>query len=381
MPIPSLRLSSFYFFYFATLGAFLPYWSLYLEKEGFNALEIGELSAFMMGTKVLSPNIAGAIADHTGKSLSLIRMASFFAALLFVGFIFKTGYLWFTVITVGFSFFWNAALPQFEAATLYHLRTEPHRYSQIRLWGSVGFIVTVIAIGRLLDDYPINLLPLFVVALFVSIWLIALITPETNNAYHKSDGDSVWKIIKQPEVIAFFIVYLLLQASHGPYYVFYSIYLSHLEYSSTTIGGLWALGVIAEVILFMFMRKLLRVFSLRSILLSSVFLSIIRWLIIALTGSSIYWMAGAQLLHAASFGSAHVAAMHLLQGYFGNRHQGKGQALYSSTSFGLGGMFGSLASGYYWDEMGATVVYAVAAFCCLLALIISFIWVGKPQTN
>ncbi len=379
MPVPYLRLSSFYFFYFATLGAFLPYWSLYLENKGFNALEIGELSAFMMGTKILSPNISGAIADHTGKSLSLIRTASFFAALLFAGFIFKTGYVWFAVITVGFSFFWNAALPQFEAATLYHLKAEPHRYSQIRLWGSIGFIVTVVAIGRLLDDYPIDLLPLFVVALFVSIWLIALITPEADVSHHETETEGLWKIIKKPEVIAFFVVYLLLQAAHGPYYVFYSVYLSHLDYSSTVIGGLWALGVVAEVVLFIFMRRLLRAFSLRGILLWSVFLSIIRWSIIALAAKSIYWMAGAQLLHAASFGSSHVVAMHLLQRYFGNRHQGKAQALYSSTSFGLGGMLGSLISGYYWDEMGAMMIYAVAAGCCLLAFIVSFFWVGKTQ--
>ena len=122
MSLPYWRLSSFYFFYFATLGAFLPYWSLYLQNKGFNALEIGELSAVMMATKIIAPNLWGAIADYTGKSLKIIRLASFFAAFLFMGFLFKTGYLWFAVITGGFSFFWNAALPQFEAVTLFHLK-------------------------------------------------------------------------------------------------------------------------------------------------------------------------------------------------------------------------------------------------------------------
>lgn len=376
MTVPYWRLSGFYFFYFATLGAFLPYWSLYLQHKGFNALEIGELSALMMGTKIIAPNLWGAIADHTGKSLKIIRIASFFAALLFTGFLFKHGYLWFAVITVGFSFFWNAALPQFEAATLFHLRHQPHQYSRIRLWGSIGFIVAVMGLGRLLEDYSLALLPLIVSGFFVSIWFMALITPEVKTPHH-DEKEHIWQILKKPEIIAFFTVYMLLQMAHGPYYVFYSIYLSELGYSSTLIGGLWALGVVAEVFLLLIMRKLLAAFSLRNILLWSAFLSLVRWLIIASAANSLYWMIGAQLLHAATFGSSHVVAIHLLQKYFGHKHQGKGQALYSSTSFGLGGMLGSLLSGYYWDEFGAMIIYSAASACCLLALIISYFGIRR----
>jgi PPP family 3-phenylpropionic acid transporter len=379
MTVPYWRLSSFYFFYFATLGAFLPYWSLYLQNQGFNALEIGELSAVMMATKIIAPNLWGAIADYTGKSLKIIRLASFFAAFLFAGFLFKTGYLWFAVITVGFSFFWNAALPQFEVVTLFHLKDQPHQYSQIRLWGSIGFVIAVMAISALLDYYTINTLPLITLTLFISIWLITLITPEANIAHHATEEAGLWQIIKKPEVIAFFIVYLLLQAAHSPYYVFYSIYLKQLNYSSHVIGELWALAVVAEVILFIFMRRLLAAFSLRHILLWSAFLSMTRWLIIAFFADSVYGVVFAQLLHAATFGSSHVAGIHLIHQYFGNKHQGKGQALYSSTSFGVGGMFGSLLSGYYWDQFGATVVYSIAASCCLLAFMISYFAVGKHQ--
>ena len=120
MAIPYWRLSAFYFFYFATLGGFLPYWSLYLENIKFNALEIGELSALMVATKVIAPNLLGWIADHTGRTLRVIRISCFLATLIFAGFFYKDSYLWVAMITVGFSFFWNAGLPQFEAATLFH---------------------------------------------------------------------------------------------------------------------------------------------------------------------------------------------------------------------------------------------------------------------
>lgn len=387
MAIPYWRLSSFYFFYFATLGGFLPYWSLYLEHIKFNALQIGELSALMVATKIIAPNLWGWIADHTGKSLRVIRIASFFAAIIFAGFLYKDNYLWIAIVTVGFSFFWNAALPQFEAATLFHIKEEPHRYSQIRLWGSIGFIITVLSIGWLIDnlsidylpDLSIDYLPEMIICLLGMIWLVSLITPETKPAKKSESTVGVFKIIKQPEIIAFFTVYMLLQLAHGPYYVFYSIYLNKFNYTPTIIGFLWALGVFAEVILFVFMKHLLRWFSLRNILLISVFLSISRWLIIAFYVESLYLMAFAQVLHAATFGSSHVVAIHLVHKYFGDHHQGKGQALYSSLSFGLGGMIGSLYSGYFWDIYGAWFVYCMAATSCFIALIIAFLWVGREK--
>jgi PPP family 3-phenylpropionic acid transporter len=377
--IPYWRLSGFYFFYFATLGGFLPYWSLYLKDSGFNAAEIGELTALLVGTKIIAPNLWGWIADHTGKSLRVIRIASFFAMVLFAGFLYQRSYQWFALVTIGFSFFWNAALPQFEAATLHHLKIEPHRYSNIRLWGSIGFIVTVLGVGYLLDLYPIDLLPLFIVVLLALIWLISLVTPEVTVAKASQAMIGIGQIIKQSEVIAFLVVYMLLQASHGPYYVFFSIYLKQYEYSATTIGLLWSLGACAEIVVFVFMRQLLKSNSLRHILLISCLLAVLRWLLIAWYADNMWILLSAQLLHAATFGSAHVAAMHLVQSYFGQHHQGKGQALYSSLSFGLGGMVGGLYSGYGWDLYGAQWVFSFAAILSFLAYIIAAIWVGKGK--
>lgn len=374
--IPYWRLSGFYLFYFATLGSFLPFWSLFLEATGFNPVEIGELSALLVGTKIIAPNLWGWIADHTGRSMRIIRIASLAAACLFVGFLMDNSYLWFAWVTVAFSFFWNAALPQFEAVTLFHLRQQSHRYSQIRLWGSVGFIVAVVGIGRLLESYDIASLPYVIIALLVAIWLISLLTPEAAIMPH---GDDQVGIIGRSEVLAFFCVYLLLQLAHGPYYVFFSIYLHDFQYSTSIIGFLWALGVIAEICLFLVMRRLLKLFSLRQILLASILLSVCRWLLIAWKADHLALLLFAQLLHAATFGAAHVVAIHLVHDYFGSRHQGKGQALYSSLSFGLGGMLGSLYSGYLWESYGPQIVYSLAALASSIAFIFAAIWIGRAR--
>ena len=377
--IPYWRLSGFYFCYFSTLGGFLPYWSLYLENIGFNALEIGELSALLVGTKIVAPNFWGWIADHTGKSLRFIRIAAFLAAVIFSALIVKSGYFWVATITVCFSFFWNASLPQFEAATLFHLKDQANRYSQIRLWGSVGFIVAVLGVGRFLDLMDISVLPQIITALLASIWIFTLLTPETSRAVTNDSTIAVLKIIKRPEIIAFLLVYMLLQMAHGPYYVFFSIYLEENHYSTTLTGQLWALGVTAEIVLFVFMKRILNKLSLRFILLMSILFSMTRWLLIAWGVQHLPVLICAQVLHAATFGATHVVAIHLVHQYFGEHHQGKGQALYTSMSFGLGGMLGSLYSGYLWEMSGAHWVFSIAAGCCLVAFIVAAIWVGKEK--
>jgi PPP family 3-phenylpropionic acid transporter len=381
MSVPYWRLSGFYFFYFATVGVFIPYWSLYLKESGFNPVEIGELSALLGGTRIIAPILWGWIADRTGKNLRIIRIASFFAALLFAGFLFIHGYFWFAWITIGFSFFWNAALPQFEAVTLYHLKNEAHRYSRIRLWGSIGFIVAVLGIGWLLDNQSHVILPVVITSLLILIWLVSLMTPATQAINHEIAAVGIMQIIKKPEVWAFLAVNMLLQLAHAPYYVFYSIYLKHYHYSASLTGFLWALAVSAEIVLFIYMSRVLKRFSLRAILLFSILLAIVRWLIIARYVEYFWLLIFAQILHAATFAGAHVAAIHLVHFYFGQQHQGKGQALYTSLSYGLGGMLGSYYSGYYWELLGAEFVYSMAAICCSMAFLIAYLWVGRENAQ
>jgi len=148
--MPYWRLSGFYFFYFASLGALLPYWGLYLKSLGYDITAIGNVMAIIMATKIISPNIWGWIADHTGRRMAIVRLGSLCAALAFGGVFFQDGFIWLAIVMMLFSFFWNAALPQFEATTFYYLGDHTHRYSSIRLWGSVGFIAALWVLGSVM---------------------------------------------------------------------------------------------------------------------------------------------------------------------------------------------------------------------------------------
>lgn len=364
--IPYWRLSGFYFFYFASLGVLIPYWSLYLKSLGFNSLTIGGLVAILPATKLIAPYIWGWLADYTRRSMFIIRVASILAVLSF-SLVFVNQQLgWLIVVMLLFSFFWNAILPQYEAMTLNHLGDDTHRYSMIRLWGSLGFIVIVVIMGDLLEKYDVDLIPLIVLATFITIAISSFIVPEKLSVPH-TDHSPIWHVIKQPKVLAFLVVCFLMLCSHGPYYTFYTIYLQEQGYSSHMIGVLWAVGVLAEVIIFLLMHRLLPMFGVRKLLILTLLLTTMRWLIIGFFVTDLSMLFLAQLIHAFSFGVFHSVGISLVHEYFTGSHQGRGQALYASTSYGAGVAVGSLVSGLVWDQWGAGVLFVFASCCTLLA--------------
>ena len=379
--VPYWRLSSFYFFYFAVLGAWLPFWPLYLRDLGFDAREIGYLAGIIMATKIIAPNIWGWLADYSGQRMKVIRASALLAVLAFLGIFIQQSFWWLVTVITIFSFFWNAMLAQFEVTTLTHLSGRYQHYSQIRLWGSIGFIIAVAGLGLYFDYFSLSHLPWVLALLLAGIWLSSLCVDEKKStlAVVKSSR-SLLSVIKQPAVIAFLVSCFLLQISHGPYYTFFSVYLENNGYTRTMTGLLWSLGVAAEVLVFIVMHRLLANFSLRQILMSSLILSIIRWVLIGLYVDNLVILIIAQCLHAATFGSFHAYAVEMVRRSFGGGLEGQGMALYSGLSFGAGGCVGAVLSGLMWDY-SARATFMMAAAACLLAALIAWIWLKEEPAS
>ena len=324
------------------------------------------LAIFML-MKVVSPNLWAWFADHSGLRMELTRWLAVFAVLGFCTVFIGRSYANVVTSMVLFSLFWHAIAPQFEATTLNHLGRHVHRYSRIRLWGSVGFIVAVVALGPILELHGASwLLPVMVI-LLVATAIAAFLVPSDAGHHQAKASHGIVRILRRPEVIGLLLASFLMQLSHGPYYTFYSIYLQSADYGRGFIGVLWGLGVLAEVVLFIVMHRVFNDFGLRFLMLASLLLTTIRWLLIAYFVDYIAVLVVAQLLHAASFGLYHAVAMQLIHHHFVGNHQVRGQSLYSSISFGVGGGVGSYISGGLWDSHGATVVFSLAALASMLA--------------
>ena len=383
---PYWRLSSFYAFYFALLGAWLPFWPLYLKELGYGAAAIGALVGTMQLTKVVAPSVWGWLADRSGARLRVIRAGGLAALLAFLCIFLidpaaaQGGFVPLALIIVGYSFFWNAVLAQFEVVTLAHLGARYRRYSLVRVWGSVGFIAAVAGLGFAFDRIALHWLPAVVAALLAGMWFSTLSVGEATASVRGAAKAAMplGRLLRRPAVMAFFAACFLLQFSHGPYYTFLSVYLEMHGYSRGPTGLLWSLGVVAEVVLFLVMHRLLARFTLRQILLASLALTALRWLLIGAWVDVLPLLIFAQCLHAASFASYHAAAVELVRTLFAGGNEGQGMALYSGISYGAGAASGALVSGLLWT-VNPAFAFASATLASALAVVIGWRWLRPSE--
>lgn len=374
--IPYWRLSGFYLFYFAFVGAMAPFWSLYLRSLEFNAFQIGVIMSLLHVMRIFAPNIWGHIADRTGRRVAIVQVAALICLITYIGVFFATTFWSLFVVMSLISFFWSASLPLVEATTLTHLGERTDRYGRIRMWGSVGFIVVVIGLGAALDYYPIRLLLWVVLGLLVGIVLTARFVPEAEMIHQDHVHIPLRDVVRRPAVLALFVAALLMAAAHGPYYTFFTIHLVEIGYSKTVAGWLWALGVVCEIVVFLVMPRVFAKLRQETVVLATLVIAAVRFLLIGWQADNLPVLLLAQLMHAMTFGAYHAAALALVHRYFTGKNQARGQALYNSLAFGVGGTIGSFGSGAAWDAWGAGWTFSLAAGCAAVAAGI-FAWRGR----
>jgi len=377
--MPYWRLAGFYFFYFATLGALVPYFGLYLHALGFSPVDIGSLMALLMISRIVAPLIWAWIADHREQRMAVVRLSSLLAVICFAGVFVGTHFWWLAAVLLLFSFFWHASLPLLEVVTLNYFGSRPGAYGRVRLWGSLGFITSVLVLGAIVDSAgPWWVLP-GLVGLMIGTLLYSLLLPESGATLRVQHPGPFLKIILRPEVFGFLLACFLMQAGHGAYYTFYTLYLEGHGYSKTVIGALWAFAVVCEIGVFLLLQRVFARIPLRQVLLASFLAAALRWLLIGHFPESLAILVFAQALHAATFGSFHAAAMQMTHRFFVGRHQYRGQAIYGSASFGLGGALGSFYSGYSWTSLGPAMTFDIAALFALAAFGVAFFFL-KART-
>ena len=379
--LPYWRLSGFYFFYFAFVGAMAPFWGLYLRSLEFNAFQIGVLMSLLQVMRIFAPNIWGHISDRTGRRVAIVRLAALVCLATYAGVFFATDFWSLFLVMSLISFFWSASLPLVEATTLSHLGERTDRYGRIRLWGSVGFIAVVIGLGAALDHYPIRLLLWVVLGLLMGIVMTARFIPEADMVHHDNVHIPLREVVRRPAVLALFAAALLMAAAHGPYYTFFTIHLVETGYSKYAAGWLWALGVLCEIGVFLVMPRVFARVRHETVVLATLVTAALRFLLIGWQADNLPVLLAAQLMHAMTFGAYHAAALALVHRYFTGRNQARGQALYNSLAFGVGGTIGSFGAGAAWDLWGAGWTFSLAAGCATLAALIfaSRGWYGSNR--
>lgn len=351
----------FYFAYYGYIGIFSPYASLYFTDRGMSAAEAGVLMSLMQVMRIFGPALWGWAADSTQRRDLVLRATAAAASLAFAGMFFGQTFIQFFLIMVAINLFTSAQNPLGEALMLSAMRGDLTHYGRLRLWGSVGFILAVMLSGPFLDRYGIGLMPWIALGLLVLMFGASLRMSEDVHAPSSRPVPSVGALLRRREVIAFFASTFLMIAAHASLYVFYSLYLAQIGYSNTVIGLMWSLGVAVEILFFFYQAPLFRRFGVEKLMLASLLLAALRFLLIGFGADSVLLLVLAQVLHAATFAAHHSASVATLQRWFAGPLQARGQALFTSISYGLGGTLGGLVMSLFWDKFGAPAVYLAAA--------------------
>lgn len=406
MPVPYWRLSGFYGLYFALIGCIMPFWGLYLQHQSFSAADIGLLLALFSAVRIVAPNLWASLnysLEHLIAPIQLMRLGGLLMLLSFLGFYWSTELWHYAVVMLIYGFFWSAILPQYETLTLSHIKDNMSIYSNMLLWGSTGFILMATGLGWLFDYLSIQYLPVIMLVIMMLIVINSLVLkPAHESAVEEFEEGSVKKTTTPSSafklgVYSFLIINILLQITHGPYYVFFTIYLQQFDYSNSMIGILWSLGVLAEIVLFWKISFFMHRWSLRELVIASLFLTAVRWFITAYFADNAVLLVFAQCLHAFSFALLHVVSISYIGIFWPGKKRLRGQALYSGLGFGLGGAIGAALAGLLWSigvvdglveavpegisdaVNGPSLVFTSAGVIALIALVIAYY--GLPKVD
>ncbi|UCE30878.1 MAG: MFS transporter [Burkholderiales bacterium] len=366
--VPSSRpLGALFFVHFALVGVLAPYLSLFLAARGLAVAQIGVLMTLPQVVRIFAPPLWGWMADHTGRHALLMRVSALVALAGMAGLAVAQSAGAFAVAIVTLFFATSAAVPIGETLALRAAAGDSGRYGRIRLWGSLGFLGAVASAGPLLDATGIASLPWWVLVVGCAIFGVSLLVkgggaPAATHAAAAAIGAR----LRQPAVLAFFASAFLMIVAHMALYTLYSLYLERLGFSKTVIGGLWAVGVVAEVALFYWQRPLFQRFGAATLLSASFAVCALRFLMIYFAGDSLWWLLPAQLLHAVTFGVHHSASMQFLHRWFDGPTQSRAQALYIAVAYGLGGTAGGLLATVLWSQLAPAAIFLGASAAAAL---------------
>jgi len=363
--------------YFAHIGFFNPYLPLWLQELGLSILAISVLVSVQAATRLFAPYGWGWLSDRTGERIQLMRYSACAALLASTGLWWDGGVNWLFGVLLLMFMHTSAMMPMSEAA-MAHLVTQDgvfnaRRYGRIRLWGSVGFLVTVMVAGVFFERAGMHHFPAWTVATMLAVTVSVFCLPDLKEAIPAHAlRVNVMPVLRQRAVQWFFASVFLHVLSHIGIYVFFSLYLDSLGYSKTMIGLLWALSVVVEIGWFFTQSRWLPRMSLPAWLVLCSAAMVLRMGLTASSAQVLVLLLLAQALHALTFATHHTVCIALLSQHFSGRLRGRGQALYTVIGYGFPGVIGGLAGGMlsthhglssvYWASM---VISALAVACAL----------------
>lgn len=352
-----------YFTYFFSYGIFLPFWGVWLKGEGIPPETIGillgaGLVARFLGSLLIAPRVKDP--SHLVTALRLLALLTLAFA---IGFCFGNGWGWLMLVIAGFNLFFSPLVPLTDALAATWQKQITMDYGRVRLWGSLAFVIGSALTGQMVSVWGHNAilysLIISILAMLLGMMLKPSVMPQGEARSHSEADRSLREMLKEGPVWRFLLCVTLLQGAHAGYYSFGSIYWQEAGYSASTIGYLWSLGVVAEVIIFASSNFLFRRWNARNLLLLSACCGVLRWSLMA-SSTELGWLLVIQILHCGTFTVCHLAAMRFIAARKGPEVI-RLQAIYSALAMGGGIAIMTVIAGFLFEYLQGGVFWVMAA--------------------
>ncbi len=367
-------LAAFYFAYFMTIGVTQPYLSGYLKGLGLSATEIGALLAVSPLLAMVAPVFWGYVADRTGRPDKVLTALALGALASFLPLTVTEQFAPLLLALAAYAFFTTSVTPMIDSLTLRHVRRTGGAYARLRLFGSLGFIVSAFVFGLVVTrlDRAVVWAVVFLIAGYLLVSLrVRDPSAKPLERLHPLAGLA---LLRFPALRLLLASTALHWIAGAPFHAFFAVHATALGHGPWVVGLSASLGVAAEVAVMLLYPSFEARFSPRWVLVVAFAASVARWLGMALLDQA--WpLIGLSLLHGLSFGAFYVAAIAQVSRLVPDALRVSGQALFVACTFGLGGVIGFAASGVLYDSVGGHRLYGVAAGVESLAVILA-LWLA-----
>lgn len=353
------------FFFFASIGSYLPYAGVFLARLGFTGTEIGILLAINPLCRFLFSTIWAKVFIRSRNRMRFVHiniLGASLSPLLLLG---EPGFLRAFCMVLLFSLFRTGLIPMLDNLTMQHSSRTGVHYGRIRLVGSIGFIVSVFITGFLYDRFG-SYGFVFTAMLFSFIMHIPAGKLDLESAAPRTENAG--KVPWDANLAVFMAVMLVYAGTFSFYNNFFNVRIDELSLSQSFAGIAWCAGVAAEVVLMFFAGEIIGKIGARNLIALSMLMGLPRYLVTGMS-DSVTLIFLANLLHGFCFGTFHVGALSYLRKLLPEESGLAVQSAYSMLVYGLGSIAGSWVSGMLFDGGGSQLVFVVAAGVSLVTAV------------
>lgn len=356
---------------------FEPFLTPFWRQIGFPSVQIGLLNSIMPGVAVFAPFLWTAYADATRQGERIFLANTWICAL--VALLIPNLGRFFAVATamLAFSLFRTPLIPLANSMTFRALADRRQGFAAVRLWGTVGYILTAVGTGIAIDRIGLWAGMHGISVAMIACGLVGWFGRSKRRVALPPVGLADFlQTLQNRQFLLLLVAAALARVSFGPYETFFTIHLERLGLSRTFAGTAWALAAVSELAVMLCWARMCEHATTRVWLIAALASHPLRW-VLSIFAQDAFALLLTQLTHALAFGVFYLAAVQTVDALVPDGLRASAQGLFASVTFGLGGLVGNLLGGLLYEPLGMPWLYAAAAVVSAAATVLY--WAGTRQ--